>query len=597
MKRYACALACFSLALSAAELVRIPGASRQVIDSFTGVPVTVETGEFLMAPRETTQAEFTAVMGHNPSVYKGSLRPVENVSWWEAIEYCNRRSVKEGLGPCYDLTTGVCNSTRNGYRLPTDAEWEAAAGKQSSTKPQDVGRMANLGTSDTKTPALLLEAIRTKGTHETGRYAPNEYELYDMVGNVWEWCQDWFNPAANNVQPAVNPSGPGRGLARVIRGGSFISTLSGWARGYRSSMEPGYKSRFTGFRVCRSLPAAPVTAAAGEAWFEPYNRVPADFENATGALAPLAGQVKTAAAWEAKREALRAKWAKLLGAPACAPPRPAARLVETVSGQNYAGRLMYLQVEPDWWEKIYIMMPHQPRRKRLPVVIVPYYDVDVPAGKNLGGRAYTPARLTSFAYLAVQQGYMAVAIRWFGESYGERYDEAVANLKLRYPHCTGLGKWVWDAQRLLDYLYTLPEVDTTRIGIIGHSLGAKMALYAAAMDQRISAAVFSEGGIGFRFSNYDDFWYFDGSLRSLDKATDQHELIALTAPRPFLLIGGDEYDGNESWHYINAARPIYALYGKPRQIGYFNHHKGHTPTPEAVWRSMEWLKHFLGPVQ
>jgi dienelactone hydrolase len=221
--------------------------------------------------------------------------------------------------------------------------------------------------------------------------------------------------------------------------------------------------------------------------------------------------------------------------------------------------------------------------------------VDVPAGKNLGGRTFMPASARSFAYLAVQQGYMAVAIKWFGESYGERYDEAVANLKLKHPGCTGLGKWVWDAQRLVDYLYTLPEMDRAHIGIIGHSLGAKMALYAAAMDERITAAVFSEGGIGFSFSNYDDFWYFDGSLRNLDKATDQHELLAIMAPRPFLLIGGDEYDDNRSWYYINAARSIYRLYEKPYQIGYFNHHTGHTPTPEAAWRSIEWLKRFLGP--
>ena len=100
-----------------------------------------------------------------------------------------------------------------------------------------------------------------------------------------------------------------------------------------------------------------------------------------------------------------------------------------------------------------------------------------------------PMSVTSFAYLMVQQGYIAVAIRWFGESYGESYDEAVSNLALKYPRCTGLGKWVWNARRLVDYLYSLPEVDPKHIGIIGHSLGAKMALYAAAMDERITAIV------------------------------------------------------------------------------------------------------------
>jgi dienelactone hydrolase len=187
---------------------------------------------------------------------------------------------------------------------------------------------------------------------------------------------------------------------------------------------------------------------------------------------------------------------------------------------------------------------------------------------------------------------MAIAIRWFGESYGERYDEAVANLAMRHPQSTGLGKWVWDAQRLLDYIATIPEADPKRIAIIGHSLGAKMALYAAAMDDRIGNVIFSEGGIGFKMSNYDDFWYLGEKMKSLPAGTDQHELMALLAPRPFLLIGGDEYDGNESWHYVNAARAVYGLFQKPEQVGYFNHHKGHSPTPEAISHTMRWLERF-----
>jgi hypothetical protein len=76
--------------------------------------------------------------------------------------------------------------------------------------------------------------------------------------------------------------------------------------------------------------------------------------------------------------------------------------------------------------------------------------------------------------------------------------------------------------------------------------------------------------------------------------TDQHELLGLLAPRSFLLIGGDVYETVKSWYYVNAARQVYNLYGKPLNIGYFNHHKGHPPTPEAAWRSMEWLARFLG---
>lgn len=119
-------------------------------------------------------------------------------------------------------------------------------------------------------------------------------------------------------------------------------------------------------------------------------------------------------------------------------------------------------------------------------------------------------------------------------------------------------------------------------------------MYAAAFDPRITAVVSNELGIGLSFSNYDDYWYFGEFIDKVGKGTDQHELIGLIAPRPFLLIGGDSYDTAKSWYYINAAREVYKLFGKPENIGYFNHHKGHMPTPEAVWRAMEWLARFLG---
>jgi pimeloyl-ACP methyl ester carboxylesterase len=152
---------------------------------------------------------------------------------------------------------------------------------------------------------------------------------------------------------------------------------------------------------------------------------------------------------------------------------------------------------------------------------------------------------------------------------------------------------VADARRLVDFIGTLPEADASRIGIIGHSLGGKMALYAAAMEPRIAAAVSSELGVGFAMSNYEDYWYFGEALEKAAPGTDQHELIALVAPRPFLLIGGDQYDKADSWHYINAAREVYALFGASNRVGCFNHHTGHTPTPEAVSLSFEWLDRFL----
>jgi len=579
--------------------ITIPATSYEIVDGMTGIPVEVSVDAFMISKTEVTQGEFHSIMNYNPSHNRGREYPVENVSWWEAIRYCNERSKREGLQPCYDLSTGECDFTRNGYRLPTDAEWSCAGKHDAGLTADTIHAYGNLGSSNSKSIPEFLKSLREKGTEKVGSFRPDSRGLYDMTGNVWEWCSDFYNPQDNVPLPLENPGGPAWGTARIIRGGSFISMVNSWSRGYRSSMEPDYKSRFTGFRLSRSIGTGGKKKGGDDSrWFEPYNRIPDGFENNRGNCTSLTEdsqgrKVQSLEQWREMREEIKGKWERLLGTITGEPPEPSVRLIRTFHEEFYTGKLMYLQVEPDFSEKIYLMMPDNPVRVPTPVVITPYYDVDTPAGKNMGGRSYRPPGVRSFAYLMARQGYIVVAVRWFGESYGEHYGEAVANLKLRHPECTGLGKWVWDARRVVDYICTLPEADRDNIGIIGHSLGGKMALYAAAMDERIRVAVSSELGIGLGFSNYDDFWYYGDFIRRIDSSTDHHELLALLAPRPFLLIGGDEYDTDESWYYINAARDIYTVYGKPQNIGYFNHRTGHTPTPEAVRLSVEWLKHFL----
>lgn len=561
-------------------LVPIASTSNEVKDADTGIVARIVTPQLVVSPTEVTQAEYESIAGSNPSFYKGVNRPVENVSWWDAIRYANARSIREKLQPVYDLATGRSDRTRNGYRLLSDAEFDAAS---AGSDP----KQSNLGTANTKDPALLLKLMNGTGTRDVASFQPGKLGLYDMIGNVWEWTDDFLNPVAN--VPKTNAGG----LDRIIRGGSFISTVSGWGRGYRSSMPADHKSRFTGFRLCRTVAPAAKPNFATE-WSAVYNHPPAGFESGIGNLTALLSPSDTAQTWNQQRETMRAKWQRILGTPSISTPPPIqTRLIETVHDISFEGQLLQLQTEPDSWEKIFVMRPPGNPPQPRPVIIVPYYDVDTPAGRNLGGRSFMTGSVRAYAKLAVERGYIAVAIRWFGESYGERYDEAVANLYLRHPNWTGLGKWVWDSQRLLDYLHTLPDVDRTRIGIIGHSLGAKMALYAAAMDDRIHAVVFSEGGIGFSMSNYDDFWYLGPALKRVPPGTDQHELLALTAPRPFLLIGGDEYDGPKSWHYIHAVRPVYQLFSQPDRIGYFNHHTGHSPTPEAISHAFRWLDRWL----
>jgi hypothetical protein len=159
----------------------------------------------------------------------------------------------------------------------------------------------------------------------------------------------------------------------------------------------------------------------------------------------------------------------------------------------------------------------------------------------------------------------------------------------KHPTANGMGKMLYDARRAVDLLVSLPEVDPRRIGAAGHSLGAKETLYLTALDERVKAAVASEGGLGVRFSNWDAPWY----LGTPQLQHDHHELLALAAPRAFLAIGGNSADGARSWPFIDVAMMYYRFYGQPCRIGLFNHGQGHTIPPLALARTLEWLETYL----
>jgi pimeloyl-ACP methyl ester carboxylesterase len=163
----------------------------------------------------------------------------------------------------------------------------------------------------------------------------------------------------------------------------------------------------------------------------------------------------------------------------------------------------------------------------------------------------------------------------------------------RHPRARGMAKMLFDGQVALDILSARPDVDANRIGCIGHSLGAKEALYLAAFDQRVKAAVSSEGGIGTTMSNWDAGWYLGDVVRQPDFAREHHELLALAAPRPFLLVGGDSADGAASWPWVAAAMPVYRLYGAPARLGLLNHKRGHAVPPDVLPRLLEWLETYV----
>ncbi|MCL2154889.1 MAG: formylglycine-generating enzyme family protein [Leptospirales bacterium] len=186
----------------------------------------VKLSPFYIDKYEVTQEMFKKVELPNPSHFKEDKNPVEMVAWVNAAVYCNERSLDEGLKPCYNEDTWECDFTANGYRLPTEAEWEYAARGGSGDK--------YFFGSD---PKLLKDyAIYNKNssgkTSRVGSRKPNQYGLYDMYGNAAEWCNDIFSQDYYKNSPLNEPKGPNVGEGRIIRGGSWIdseeSLTSSW---------------------------------------------------------------------------------------------------------------------------------------------------------------------------------------------------------------------------------------------------------------------------------------------------------------------------------------------------------------------------------
>ena len=237
-------------------------------------PHTVSLSAYRIGETEVTQELWEKVMGTNPSNFSGSpegsevqgKRPVENVNWYQCIAFCNKLSKACNLDPCYtvsgvdfdalnfsDIPTSnntnwnnaVCDRTKKGFRLPTEAEWEWAAmgGK-------------NYRWAGTDTESELKNYAWYKNddggdangkTHQVKLKSANGYGLYDMSGNVWEWCWDWYS--STTPTGGQDPAGGASGTRRVGRGGSWNDLASICTVGLRNDYSPGSRSNILGFRL------------------------------------------------------------------------------------------------------------------------------------------------------------------------------------------------------------------------------------------------------------------------------------------------------------------------------------------------------------
>ena len=238
-------------------------------DPDEGPPHLVKLSAFMIDKFEVTHEMFVKVQLPDPSHWQDNpKKPVESVRWRDAKRYCNERSFLEGLKPCYDekTTEWDCDYAANGYRLPTEAEWEYACRAGADT-PFDFGSIDKL-----RQFAWFADTAE-QHTHVAGQKKPNRWGLYDMYGNVSEWCEDVFSPTYYKESPSQDPHGPanpGKDVKRAVRGGSWKSGVEACRATFRTGQRTGntdacFYTDYCGFRCVRRITPGDLAKLASKA--------------------------------------------------------------------------------------------------------------------------------------------------------------------------------------------------------------------------------------------------------------------------------------------------------------------------------------------
>ena len=234
--------------LSGLVLVPIPGGTftmgspRGAGADREAPPHRVTLSPFLMSTLPITQAWFQEVTGRNPAYHKGPQRPVEQIDWDEAIDFCNALSRRDGLEPAYDPARRLI-AQANGYRLPTEAQWEYAC------RAGQPGRWSHGDDEQRLSEYAWFRRNASNQTQPVGGRKPNAFGLFDMHGNIWEWCWDLEGDYPHEAQR--DPLGPTLGGCRVVRGGSARDAAADCRSASRNSKLPNSRSAVLGFRLVR----------------------------------------------------------------------------------------------------------------------------------------------------------------------------------------------------------------------------------------------------------------------------------------------------------------------------------------------------------
>jgi len=344
----------------------------------------------------------------------------------------------------------------------------------------------------------------------------------------------------------------------------------------------------------------PIASAQDIPWLSDVQQPPkvrSTFD--VGRLEPLLTKadgslISTSVEWSARRQDIDEKWQQFLGPNLMTPTNSDFKVLDSTTVGDVTRSLIRYECEPDVFVEAYLLRPNVQSTQRRPGIVALHHTAKATIDEIAGISGPDSRQL---GLKLAKRGFVVMCPRCFLWQDAESLEVAVERFQQRHPKSLGMRKMLFDAQRAVDILTAMPDIDAERIGATGHSLGAKETLYLTAFDSRIRAAVASEGGMAFKSTNWDAIWYLGKQINEPTFQRNHHELLALIAPRPFLIVGGESgpgaADGDRSWPLLSEAIPVYRLYSNQPRLGLLNHQQGHD-IPAGTFESMaEWLDMYL----